>query len=196
MKNKNTLKWLWNITGKKKGYIVTLTLLHALQGGVGVFFALFLRAVVDSAVARDKKSFYHSVFYIIGLVCIQITVSAIIRWLHELAKSSIENTFKQRLFGCILRKDYSAVSSVHTAEWINRITSDTSVVASNAVEIIPGLVGTIVRLLSALVMIIALDRWFAFVLIPGGIILIILTYSFRKVLKRLHKRIQETESAS
>ena len=192
MKNK-TITWLWHVAGNNKAYILALTLIQAIQGGIGVLYALLLRAIVDSAVEKDSAAFRHNVILIISLVLAQLGISAVIRWLHELAKSDIENTFKQRLVDKILRKDYASVSATHTAEWLNRLTNDTAVVSTGAVEILPGLVGTIVRLISALIMIIALDRWFACILIPGGIVLILLTYSFRSVLKRLHKGIQESD---
>ena len=50
-----------------------------------------------------------------------------------------------------------------------------------------------VRLVSALVMIIVLDHWFAVVFVPGAFLVIGITYMFRKVLKRLHKSIQESD---
>ena len=193
--NQNTVRWLWRVTGKKKGYILALTLIQGAAGLIGVAYALLLRAIVDSAVGKDPAAFRHNVMLIVGLVLIQLGINAVIRWLYELAKADIENTFKQRLTDNILRKEYASVSAVHTAEWLNRLTNDTAVVAGGAVEILPGLVGTVVRLISALVMIIALDRWFAYILIPGGIMLIVLTYAFRGVLKRLHKNIQETDGA-
>ena len=189
----NTFHWLWCVTGSGKAYIFILTLIQAVQGGIGVIYALLLRAIVDSAAGKDAAAFQHNVILIIALVLIQLVISFVIRWLHELAKADIENTFKQRLVDNILRKDYASVSATHTAEWLNRLTNDTAVVAGGAVEILPGLVGTVVRLISALVMIIALDRWFAFILIPGGILLMLLTYAFRGVLKRLHKNIQESD---
>lgn len=193
--NQNTVRWLWRVTGKKKGYILALTLIQGAAGLIGVVYALLLRAIVDSAVGKNPAAFRHNVMLIVGLVLIQLGINAVIRWLYELAKADIENTFKQRLTDNILRKEYASVSAVHTAEWLNRLTSDTTVVAGGTVEILPGLVGTVVRLISALVMIIALDRWFAYILIPGGIMLIVLTYAFRGVLKRLHKNIQETDGA-
>ena len=193
MKNQDTLRWLWHVSGKNKGYIVTLTLIQGISGGIGVVYALLLRAIVDSAVGKDASAFWVNVFRIIGLVVFQLLIHALIRWLHELAKADIENAFKLRLTDCILRKDYASVSATHTAEWLNRLTNDTTVVAGGAVEILPGLFGTVVRLVSALIMIIVLDRWFAYILIPGGILLIVLTYAFRGVLKRLHKGIQESD---
>ena len=193
MKHNNTLRWLWRVTGKKKGYILSLTLIQGAAGVIGVVYALLYRAIVDSAVGGDADGFRKSVFLIVGLVLLQLGISAVVRWLQELAKSDIENTFKKRLVDNLLRKDYASVSATHTAEWLNRLTSDTTVVAGGAVDILPGLAGTVVRLLSAMIMIIALDRWFAYILIPGGLLLIVMTYAFRGVLKRLHKGIQESD---
>ena len=193
MKKKNTVRWIWRVSGRKKGYVLALTLVQGIAGVIGVIYALLFRAVVDSAVGKNATAFRHNVVLIIGLVLVQLAVSAVIRWLNELARSDIENTFKQRLVDNILQKDYASVTATHTAEWLNRLTNDTTVVAGGTVEILPGLVGTVVRLISALILIIALDRWFAYILIPGGIALVILTYAFRGVLKRLHKNIQESD---
>ena len=193
MKQKDTIRWLWRVTGKKKGYILSLTLIQGAAGIIGVVYALLFRVIVDSAVGKDAAAFRHHVFLIVGLVLIQLGVSAVIRWLHELAKVDMENAFKQRLIDNILQKDYASVSAIHTAEWLNRLTNDTALVAGSVVEILPGLAGTIVRLISALVMIIALDRWFIYLLLPGGAVMVIFTYAFRGVLKRLHKSIQESD---
>ena len=186
----SAVRWLWRVTGRKKAYVLVLTLVQAVSGGLGVLFALFLRNIVDSAVGHDGGAFRHNVVLIVALVVLQISLSAIVRWINELARSDIENRFKQRLTDNILRKEYSAVSATHTAEWLNRLTNDTTVVANGIVEILPGLTGTIVRLVTAVIMIIALDRMFAAILVPGGVVVCVLTYAFRGVLKRLHKNIQ------
>ncbi|MBR6088962.1 MAG: ABC transporter ATP-binding protein, partial [Anaerolineaceae bacterium] len=189
----DTLRWLYQVPGRKRGYIPLLTLLQALLGGFGVLYALLLRNIVDAAANRNMDLFRHDVLLIIGLVLVQTGISALVRRINELAKADIENIFKQRLFQNILRREYSAVSAVHTAEWLNRLTNDSAVTAGGYAEILPGLAGMAVRLISALVMIIALDRWFAWLMIPGGILMMLLTYGFRKVLKRLHKDIQESD---
>ncbi len=189
----STVNWLWRVTGRKKGYILALTGLQSLSGLIGVAYALLFRAIVDSAVARDVLSFRNNVLLIAGLVVFMLSVYALIRWMYELARSSLENAFKQRLVDCILRKDYASVSATHTAEWMNRLTSDTTVVADGAVDILPGLAGTVVQMLSALIMLIVLDRWFTCILIPGGLLMVVFSYAFRGVLKRLHKNVQESD---
>ena len=189
----STAKWLYTVSDKNKYYVLALTLIQAIAGSLGVFYALLFRNGLDSAVKKDAKTFHKYIFLIIILVLIQISVSVVIRWLHELAAVDIENTFKSRLLNKILHKEYASVSAIHTAEWLNRLTSDTEVVADGYVEILPGLSGTVVRLFSALVMIIFMDKNFAYILVPSGMIFVIFTCVFRKVLRQLHKNIQEQD---
>ena len=189
----SAVKWLYKSSGRKKLYILALIIIQALNGSSGVLYALFLRNIVDSATEHDKGAFVTAALMIVGLVLVQITLKALIRWLNELSRAEIENIFKRRLLSQILKKDFSAVSAVHSGEWLNRLTNDTVVISQSYVEILPGLIGMIVKMISALVMITLLDYRFAFVFIPGGILMMFVTYGFRKVLKRLHKRIQEAD---
>lgn len=57
MKNKDTLKWIYKVQGKKKIYILLLIIVQMLHGGSGVLYALLLRNIVDSAVAGEKADF-------------------------------------------------------------------------------------------------------------------------------------------
>ena len=192
MKN-NAVKWLFSVTGKKKWDIFWLMIVQALHGASGVLYALLLRNIVDSAVDKNRSSFVLYVLFIILLVLAQVGMRALIRWLEELSRSSLENLFKQRLLENILHKDFGTVSAVHSGEWLNRLTNDAVVVSQNSLEILPGLAGMVVKMVSAIIMMIVLDRRFAVIMIPVGIVLFFATYGFRKVLKRLHKNIQETD---
>ncbi|MBR2716435.1 MAG: ABC transporter ATP-binding protein [Oscillospiraceae bacterium] len=192
MKN-TSLRWLWAVPGKKKWYIVALTVIQAVYGASGVLYALLLRGVVDSAVGGDFPGFWRYLIWIILLAAAQLTLRALIRWLTELSKSTLENIFKARLAETLLRKDFLRVSAVHSGEWLNRLTNDTTVVAGGYVDIIPGFAGMVVKLVSALVMIIVLEPRFAAILIPCGVLLVFFTWLFRKTLKRLHKNVQEAD---
>ena len=189
----DTKHWLYIVPGNKKIYVAVLMALSAVSGVTGVLFALLLRDVVDNAVARNAGGFWHAIGLLVILVLAILSLNALIRWLRELCNAAFENEFKKRLTHVILQKDYASVSAVHTGIWLNRLTNDTIVVASGYVEILAGLAGMSVRLVSALAMIFALDRWFAYILVPGGIALVVLSYLFRKVLKNLHKKMQEED---
>ena len=98
-------KWLIEVPGGKKWYIAGLTLLQALLGGSGVLYALLLRSVVDTAVARDRTGFWKALVLIIALAAAQIALRAVVRWLTELTRSTIENAFKGRLTETLLREN-------------------------------------------------------------------------------------------
>lgn len=193
MKRNNTLKWLFKVQGGKNFLVLLLMLLHAALGGSGVLYAVLLRNVVDRATEHETQAFWHNVMLVIALVIAQLCIAAVIRWLNEHTRTTFENNLKRRLADNILKKDYASVSAVHSGEWLNRLTSDTVVVANGYIDILPGLSGMVVKLVSALIMIIALDKWFAYILVPGGIVVVLLTYAFRKVLKKLHKNVQEND---
>ncbi len=192
MKNK-TLKWLYRVPGRKRCYVLILAALHALMGISGVAYALLMRGIVDSAGARDTARFWEYVVMILAVVIAQLGVNALNRWLYERFRSTIENIFKQRLFREILRRDFARVSAVHSGEWLNRLTNDTEVVATSYTEILPGLTGMLIQLISALLMIVALDFRFAAIVLPAGTGVLILATLFRKRLKQLHKNVQEMD---
>lgn len=192
MKNK-TLYWLYSVPKRKKMYVLMLIVVQMLHGGSGVIYAIFLRNIVDSASNHDTDGFMLNVFLVTALVALQLFMRAVIRYLNELSKSSLENIFKERLMKCLLVKDYAAVEAVHSGEWLNRLTNDTVVVANGYTEILPGIMGMAVKMLSAVIMIIILQPWFTWIILPGGFVIVILTYAFRKVLKKLHKNVQEKD---
>ncbi|MDD6060597.1 MAG: ABC transporter ATP-binding protein [Ruminococcus sp.] len=192
MKN-NTLKWLSDVVGKHKISVLILSLIQALLGGSGVIYALLLRNGIDSAAEKDRSGFLLALASVIILVLIQILLRAVVRWLEEHSRSAIENILKSRLFETLLKKDYASVTNIHSGEWMNRLTSDTKVSADGAVDILPGVVGMAVKMTGAFVMLLIIEPKFLFILLPCGAALILLTYAFRKVLKRLHKSIQEND---
>ena len=105
-----TVRWLWQMSGREKGYIAALAAVQALLGAYGVIYALLLRNIVNSAVAHDSRTFWHFVALILLLVAGQEVLQAVMRWLNELSKSTLENVFKNRLTDNILRRDFASVS--------------------------------------------------------------------------------------
>lgn len=191
----HTLRWLNQTIGKKKSYIFYLMFLQAFLGASSVLSALLFRSLIDQAVAKDRDGFFQAVIWVAVLMIIQMTMRALGYFLHEWAHSTLENQFKERLFSCLLHKSYAQVTATHSGEWMNRLTSDTAVVTNGILGIIPGLAGLIIRMTGALIAISLLEPLFVVILIPGGLVILLLTYGFRKVLKRLHKRIQEADGA-
>ena len=189
----SVLRWISSVTEKAKYYIAILIILQMCLGAGGIFSAILMRELVNAAVDGSFSGFFRAALWFSGIVLIQILHRAAARFFDEYAKATIENRFKYRLFMTILNKDYAKVTRLHSGEWLNRMTSDTLVVAEGVTHILPGLAGMIVKMLGALAAILWLEPFFLWILIPAGVLLIFFTYAFRKILKQLHRKIQESD---
>ena len=195
MKQKHTLQWLSAVTGRAKGLVGLLVVVQAVLSVSSIAFAFILRRIINMAVQGASTGFRSSFVLLAGVIAAQIALGAVGRFLSEYTTTTVENRFKQRLFAALLTGNYASVTAVHSGEWMNRLTSDTTVVAGGVTQIVPGLIGMLVRLLGAVTAILWLEPRFLYILLPGGAAMMLLTYAFRKILKRLHKRIQETDGA-
>ena len=191
--NNDTFKYLKDISKDKRSYFFILIIVQILQGLSSVMFALILRSVIDSAIAHSKTLLIRNMSLFIGLILFQILLSSLIRYYNELSKASLENASKARLFKQILNRDYSYISNTHSAEWMNRLTSDTVVVSTGLTEIVPGILGMMAKLIGALSMIIFLEPRFIYVLVTSGVLMISLTTVFRNKLREFHKTMQEKD---
>ncbi len=189
----NTLSWLWRVSAKDKGKILCMTILQILLGGAAVLSAWLLRGIIDCAVGRNDLGFWRFAMGLAGLTAGQLALRAVYRHLSESCRASLENRFKARLFGVLLERDYASVSAVHSAQWMNRLTSDTAVVADGITGILPEISGMVVKLLGALALLIVLLPNLMPVILIGGALMILLTWVFRRKLKQLHKAVQESD---
>lgn len=195
MKQKHTLQWLSAVTGRAKGLVGLLVVVQTVLSVSSIAFAFVLRRIINMAVDGAQGGFWAALALLVGILLGQIVLSAAGRFLSEYTSAAVENRFKHRLFSALLTGDYASVAAVHSGEWMNRLTSDTTVVAGGVTQIVPGVIGMLVRLLGAVVAILWLEPRFLYILLPGGAAMMLLTYAFRKILKRLHKKIQETDGA-
>ncbi len=193
MKNKNALKYLYDVSGKTKWSVVLLTVIQGVLGIASVFYALILRDIINFAVEGNSSGFFVSTSVFALLICVQLALRYVCRYLDEYTRSRLENRFKYRLFSSILHTSYSYVSSVHSGDWMNRLTNDTVVTANGITDILPGIFGMAVKLLGAVIMIIIIEPRSAFLLFPGGMLIVLTSYLFRKRIKTLHKQVQEKD---
>ena len=54
----DTVMWLFSVPGRKKLYIVALTLVQTANGGSGALYALLIRNIVDAAARQDSNGFW------------------------------------------------------------------------------------------------------------------------------------------
>ena len=99
------LRYISEVAGRGKLYIVILLLVQMVLGISSVFYALLLRGIIDAAVSHDKDGMILHILLFASLVVGQIALRAVLRFLEEFSKATYENAFKKRLFRELLMRD-------------------------------------------------------------------------------------------
>ncbi len=189
----SALHFLSEIAGRTKINIMTLTLTHACQGFVGVAYALLLKEIINAAVAHSTPLFYRNVALFVSLIAFRMLLAAFNRYFQEFTRATLENRLKCRMLNCLLEKDYGNVESVHSGEWMNRLTADTRSVADEMTDLLPDFTGMAVRLIAAASAIVVMEPRFLGIICGGGITIFVASYLLRVKLKRLHKMVREAD---
>ena len=197
MRNKETLKFISNNIKGCKTKVFILSLCQIVLGALVVAFSFTLRYVVkaieDGRISGDNGPL---IKWTIVMACIAfgiVILQIFYRIYYEYSYVAIENKLKDNLFKTILNKNYQDVKKIHDEEWIHRLTSDTSVIASSILSILPSLCRMVVQLALALAAIIFLFWQFGLSLLPFIVLVILLTYFMRKRLKAYHHLAQEKD---
>ena len=193
MKSRETLGFInQNIKGSKKK-IFLLSLTQILLGALTVAFSFMLRYVISAIEEKSNELLIRYTIIIGSIALLLIGLQIFYRIYYEVSYIDIENKLKNNLFKTILNKDYQDIKKTHDEEWIHRLTSDTAVVASSILSILPSLCRMVVQLVLALIAIIYLYPVFGLSLLPFIVLVILLTYFMRKRLKAYHRVVQEKD---
>ena len=193
-KDKNVLKWMFTVCKKQVPLMILLVVLNAIYGVSSVFFAKFSKNIIDGATqAKDFNIVIKFALCMLGLVVFQMALNITKNSLSERCSARLEMILKKYILDLVIKKDYQKVTTFHTGDLQNRMFNDATLVASGFTTIIPESAFFGAKLLSALIYLIIIDKIFALIFIVGGCTVFIITRFFRKTLKRLHKKVQETE---
>lgn len=189
-----TVKWMWHTFHKERWHVFILIFSNAINAILSIVFADFSKNIINAATKEhslDRVVHFTICFLILAMV--QLLLTLVSRSFTERCKARIEVTLRKYILDIVMRKDYQSVTKYHTGEIQNRMTSDVTTISDGFTTIVPNLVNFVVRLVCAFIYLVALDKSFTFVFLIGGILVFVCSFLFRKVLKRLHKSVQESE---
>lgn len=188
-----TLKWIEKTLGKRKWMIVFLCIIQSVLAASGVVFAVLMRNVIDCAVDGEAIGFWKAVIALALLIAGQVILRWVERFAEDDTRAAIENRLRQKTFQGILKTEYGKMKEFHTGELMNRVTSDTTVVADGAVSLLPGFLSMAVRIIGVLLVMGSMKLEIALVFLVGGCLMALLSVLPRRLQKKMHKQVQEVD---
>ena len=188
----------------------TDTVFKNLKGEGGKIFVLSLLSVVVSLLCIARAKCYQVIIDAIGkadspivlysclfalLVVVTVILCQIYRFFRERTVTDMYNRIRRKVMNAALGAEYGVISGFHTGDILNRMFSDGKIVSESTADIIPSLFELSVTLLGSAVFLFFISRPFCLILVASGILMSLVAVLARKVLKRLHKEVQESDGA-
>ena len=194
MKDSTVLKWIYKNCGKRITEGVALTVLNAWSAVCVTLFAMLSKTVMDYAQNGNADEMIKNAIYLLLLIVSQILARICASFIEAVSQGKAEIKLKTSVFRNVIYGEYANVSERHSGDLMSRLTADVVYVSDNYVHILPALVGYVVRITSAAIALLALDRRFAIVFIICGVVVVAVAAVFRKILKNLHLKVQKRDS--
>lgn len=197
-----SLRWILKSGKPQLHNIIILTLLNVILAGVSVANSYMLRFVVNSATGQgffgdavDGRIKGIAIFGALFafLILSRCLMSIYTNHLVFKISSRLTINIKTNLYSRILRKDFRQITAYHTGEMINRLNSDVDCVTSAITSILPGFVFLLSKLVGILAVLFSIDPLFLVLFFVVGVFVFCASLLFRRVLKRYHKEILETD---
>ena len=191
--NKTTLKWIYARIKKYLPLITAVSVVTALSACTGVGIALVTKRIFDIATKDTGGSLLSAGLILFAIIAAQVVLSAIQSFLSAYANGKLTVTIRSYLFSSVLKKKYSSLSGYHSGDILNRFTSDTDVVVSSAVSIIPSVTSMVTKIVTGIGAMLILNPYLAVIILLLGIAVPAIGRVINKRYKRLHKDCQRTE---
>ena len=188
---KNTVFWILKQIHSHIPSLFLLVLANAANALLGVWFALGMRGVIDSAAAGDMGLFGQACLKQMGIIAGILLSLALSRHLRDRLHADLERHWKKNLLHGLLHGEYAAVSGFHSAELLNRLNNDVEKVDSGILNILPSAVSMVTRLTAAVVVLGTLDGRFTLLIAVLGAAVFLATSLMRRCLKDLNKSVSE-----
>lgn len=193
MKDIAAVKWIRQGSGNRDLEGAALILLNALIAVCTTSFAVISKNVIDAAQNGNFESLRKHVLILLSAIAVQMLARVSSSFLGTVSQGKAEICIRTKVFSSILSGNYAKMNMYHSGELMTRLTADVSVVSEATVHIVPSAVLNVVKLGSAAVTLLALDRKFALVFIVCGIAVSCAAVILRNPIKKIHKNVQEKD---
>ena len=188
MKEGSVLRWSLRTIKPWIPALLLLVICNAASAVLTVWFALGTKGVIDTATAGDPQLFWNACIRQGVLILAVIFDNILIRHLHDRLTAVIDRDLKKQFLQGLLHGEFAKVSQYHTGDLLSIMNHDLQTFIASIMTILPSITAMFTKLFAALATLIAIEPKIAYLVLIGGVIVVVVTGIIRKNLKALNKR--------
>lgn len=192
---KGQINWIKTPQGKFNWSMLWVVITSVIQSSLMILFVLFVKELINSAITESpvlqnviKNALFSGIMLILAYVFVLIN-----RGLTEKVKIEWEVGLKNKLFATLLKKNYAQISTFKQGEILNRITTDSQIVARGYAQIPPAFCSMVVKIILSVAILFYFQPIFTAFILVGGLLIIGFSFVFRRISKKLHKKTREAD---
>ncbi len=191
--NGRALKWIYKKSKKHMPSVLGCALISAVTSVAYVVLAYVSSFVIDIAIGKKQGDIVFYITMLFLLILMQAAFNIAGSMLAARVSGRLEMDFRSNLFSSIMKKEYRSIAKHHSGDILNRFTSDVDVIVTAVIGVIPGGVSFFARLFAALIVLISLSKSLGIAVIIIGAVIAMAIRVYSKVLKNIHKQVQEAQ---
>ncbi len=194
--NQNAFRWICTHSKFILFRLILLCIISFAMSACSVYFAVLSRSLIDTATGHVGGNLAYRAVILILFVLILLVLQVAYSYLSVHISGKLEMRFRKRVFSNLLCKDLMEVTSVHSGDLMNRLTSDTAVITNAVIGILPTLLSFVTRLGAAAVLLFWEEPLFLAFYLVFGVIFLCFSKVYSSRMKKLHKMCQDSEGKS
>ena len=185
------MKWILKAIGKRWWAVAGLCVLSSLLSLAEVAETLAMRNFIDQASAGNRDGFVIGFVLYLSLIFFQLAGGAVRSLLGTSTALSIYNRLRDRIFGKILNRQYASLRDYRSGDFMQLLTSDCDVVASNAAGLLPRICAIATQLIGSILCLGMLQGKLVLLLLVCFFGMLLAALPLRKIVKKHHTRVME-----
>lgn len=193
MKKNSILGWSLRTVKPWIPALILLVICNVASAVFSVWFALGTKGVIDSATSSNDQLFYQACIKQGLLILAIILNSILLHHLRDRLSAVMDRDMKKRLLKGLLRGEFAKVSQYHTGDLLSLMNYDLQTFIGSIMTILPSVTSMITKLVAALWALIAIEPRIAYVVLLGGVVVVVVTGVVRRNLKNLNRRASQAQ---
>lgn len=191
--NSKTLKWIFSRTKRFFPLVIVISVIGALISLSYIWLALLSKDVLDIATKNKSGSLIVYACLLVGVVLLQILLHGADSVLKAHTSGKLTISLRKYLFGVLSRRKFSETTEYHSGDLLNRFTSDTDVIVTSIVSVIPNVCSMVAKIVGGIATLLVLDSRVAIIILAAGVTVPAIGRVVNRKFKTLHKVCQQTE---
>ena len=194
MRTAECIRWLWKASEGVRGHVTGSALLGGLHVCASMGFVWICKQLIDRATSGHGEDILLYIILMVGCMLLQVIFAAAEQHVASLSDVVLKNKLRHKLFTRLMESRWNGKEAFHTGDTLNRVMEDVRVVAEAITKSVPAAITAGVQFIAAFAFLFMLEPGLAWA-IPGiMLVMLILSKSYVRRMRRLTKDIRTTES--